>query len=202
MRYFGNIFYHLGDAFSPQVKARMQRSGAGTFDLSATCRRGSAVRPLWPGDCLRKKWGRPGLLLPRTSPAPALFRKAIAVRQVAWLLILLGAISWLACILPGPEPVHSHVPDALGSWRRTATGWEENTTWTKPVASDLPGLHPLAAAALLLAGAVGGSSLVGSTVRPPFPEIPPTTHRKPVRSRRKHSPGQGRFCPQCKRSFQ
>jgi hypothetical protein len=87
----------------------------------------------------------------------------MAVRQVVWLIILLVTMVWLACVLPGPEPVRSTAPDPLGPWRRTASGWENCNAWTPPAPPvNLPALHPLLAAALLFAAALGGSLIVES----------------------------------------
>lgn len=86
------------------------------------------------------------------------------MRQVVWLATLLTVLGWLACTLPGPKPVESHTPDPLGPWRRTATGWENYTTWTGPAVRNPPALHPLLAAALLFVGAVGGALLAEARI--------------------------------------
>jgi hypothetical protein len=77
-------------------------------------------------------------------------------------MILLGALGWLACVLPGPPPVHSDARVPLDPWRRTAAGWENSITWAAPAQRRPPVVHPLIAALFLILGTLGGTQLVKS----------------------------------------
>ncbi|MBN2579269.1 MAG: hypothetical protein JXB10_09785 [Pirellulales bacterium] len=125
-----------------------------------TCRNGFDRPALWPEDCP---------LCPAKGQQSFFFRKAIAVRRVVWLILLLGTLGWLACVLPGSRPVCCRAPDPLGPWRRTAAGWETCTSWTTPAQRQPPPVHPLWAAAVQLAGVVGGTLLVNPRTRTAFP---------------------------------
>jgi hypothetical protein len=84
------------------------------------------------------------------------------VRQMVWLMVLLGAWGGSACVLSGPPPARGDARDPLGPWRRTAAGWENSLAWTAPAQRRPPLVHPLIAALCLILGTLGGTRLVKS----------------------------------------
>ena len=65
------------------------------------------------------------------------------MRIIAWLLLILLGLCWLAATMPvaetGQDPLNRSKDDG---WRRSIDGWEHRSSWTPPHQADSPGLHP------------------------------------------------------------
>ena len=65
------------------------------------------------------------------------------VRLIAWLLLILLGLCWLAAAVPVAE-TGQNPPDRPkdDGWRRTIDGWEHRSSWVQHHRSDSAGLHP------------------------------------------------------------
>ena len=75
------------------------------------------------------------------------------VRRIGWMLLLLGAVGWMAAECP----VRRTPPSAGGQteWRRTLDGWERASWLRAEVPVHRPALHPSVVGLLELFLSVG-----------------------------------------------